>query len=206
MNKIQPLHFCPNDRKRHFSLNWVKCLILLMMASSGVNLRALSFEAEELVFSLNKGSWELDGLFHFANYSEEAISQTIFFPIPQDSLCLTPTVQKLEISDGDSLASCKMLHQGKGGFAFQLNMPGQHYCTLRIVYRQELLGNYASYIITTANAWGKPLQFASYLLQVNPRLTVTKLPFSQPKREGNSYYWEFRDFSPQTEFYLEFRE
>jgi hypothetical protein len=185
---------------------WAKCLLLLMMALSGINLSALSFEAEELSFSLDKGSWELDGLYHFANYRAEAISQTIFFPIPQDSLCLIPTVLKLELADGDSLASCKMLHQSKGSFAFQLNMPGQHFCILRIVYRQELLGNYASYIITTANAWGKPLQFASYMLNVNPELELTKLPFPKPRQEGNSYYWEFYDFSPQTEFYLEFGE
>lgn len=183
----------------------LKPMLLLLLALLSTCACALSFEAEELSFRLEKNFWEMDGLFYFSNLSEAPISQNIYFPIPEDSLCLHPKLITLEVSGEDSLANCKLLQQGKGGFTFLLSMPEKHFCTLRIVYRQLLLGDFASYIITTANAWGKPLQFASYKLDVARDLVITKLPFPDAVQNGDTYFWEFYDFTPSSEFRVEFK-
>jgi len=181
----------------------VKLLLSLLLTITCLGLAALSFEAEELSFKLAKGYWEMDGLFHFASYADEAVSVPIFFPIPADSLCLQPKLLALEVVE-DSLASCRLTQQTKSGLYFVVNMPPQHFCTVRIAYSQELLGKHASYIITTANAWGRPLNFASYKLMVDNGITVNKLPFPAQTQTVEGYYWEFYDFSPKGEFEIEF--
>jgi len=145
----------------------------------------------------------MDGLFHFANYAEYPSSTSIYFPIPEDSLSLQPELMLLEVVD-DSLATCRLVKQGKGGFSFVLDMPARHFCTLRIAYRQTLLGNTAKYIISTANSWGKPLAYASYVLEVGYGISITKAPFPPQQSCGNEYEWMFENFSPVSEFELEF--
>ncbi len=83
-------------------------------------------------------------------------------------------------------------------------MPARHFCSLRIAYRQTLRGNTAKYIISTANSWGKPLVYASYGLRVADGITVTKLPFPPQASYGSEYEWMFENFSPVSEFELEF--
>lgn len=181
----------------------MKLVLLVLLFCSAVSLGALSFEAEELVFTLQKGSWEMDGLFHFANYQEIEVSQAIYFPIPSDSLSLLPALLALEVIDA-SEASCQLIQQTRGGVSFMLSMPEKSFCTLRIAYQQSLLGNKAKYIITTANFWGKPLSYASYKLIVDSGITISKLPFAEQRITTEGYLWEFYEFSPQHEFELEF--
>lgn len=183
----------------------MKLFVLLSLAFLAASLSALNFEAEELSFSLEKGFWEMDGLFYFANYTAEPVSKVIFFPVPQDSLNLAPELISLGLSLADSLASCTLLNQFEEGFTFSLSMPEQHFCAVRIVYRQKLLGNTAKYIISSANTWGKPLRFASYSLRLGKGLELSKLPFANPVHKEGLLYWEFRDFRPETEFELQFR-
>ncbi len=181
----------------------MKYLLLIALCVLSSLLVGLSFEAEELQFTLSKGEWEMDGLFHFANYREIEVSQAIYFPIPSDSLSLQPALLALEVIDA-SEASCQLIQQTKGGISFMLSMPEKSFCTLRIAYRQSLLGNKAKYIITTANSWGKPLSYASYKLIVGSETTISKLPFAEQKITTEGYLWEFYEFSPQHEFEVEF--
>ncbi len=164
---------------------------------------ALSFEAEELQFTLKPGSWQVDGLFYFANFEETTFSGPIFFPVPVDSLSSKPELLTLEIAE-DSAGSCKLLSQGSTGFSFLLEVPELHNCTLHLVYSQQLKGNKASYMITSAKAWGNPLEYASYSLWVDPELTLTELPFPLQEKDEDTYRWEFYEFVPEHEFSLSF--
>jgi hypothetical protein len=181
----------------------VKPLFLLLLAVFCTGVFALSFEAEELQFTLNKGSWEMDGLFYFANYADSLVSSPIYFPIPEDSLSLHPEILALEVVE-DSLASCMLSSVRTGGFGFMLTMPARHFCTVRIAYRQELKGNTAKYIITTANTWGNALVYANYRLEVAEGITINRLPFSPQKYDDNAYHWEFQNFHPDNEFEIDF--
>jgi hypothetical protein len=182
----------------------VKITLLFLIAGFCTSCFALSFEAEELQFYLHKGYWEMDGLFHFANYADSTVSSPIYFPIPEDSLSLHPEILALEVVE-DSLATCMLSSLRTGGFGFVLSMPAKHFCTLRIAYRQVLKGNIATYIISTANSWGKPLGFAGYTLKVAAGISITKLPFPLQQHYGETYYWDFTDFRPECEFEVHFR-
>lgn len=181
----------------------MKLGLVLLLLLCALNLVALSFEAEELDFTLGKGFWEMDGLFHFTNYDDSTYIGAIFFPIPQDSLALHPELTQLEVVESGE-AKCKFIAQNEHGFSFQLTMPAKHFCTLRIAYRQVLKGNSATYIISTANSWDAPLSYAKYRLKLLDGITLTKAPFSLQSADNNVYTWEFTNFRPQTEFNLGF--
>ena len=181
----------------------MKWTLLVLAVLTAVNCLALSFEAEELDFVLRLDSLELDGLYYFANYADSGIEQLICFPIPVDSLCLEPELLKLEVVD-DSLAGCRLIEKGRQGFNFILAMPARSFCTLRINYKQPLRGNYARYILTTANGWGRPLPYARYSLKVADEVKLLSLPFPDSHGSGGRYCWEFGDFRPESEFDLKF--
>lgn len=181
----------------------MKWTLLILAVFAVVDCCALSFEAEELDFTLHLDSFELDGLYYFANYADSSISQVVSFPVPVDSLCLLPELLKLEVVD-DSLSACRLISKGKQGFSFVLSMPPRSFCTLRISYEQQLKGNYARYILTTAKGWGRPLPYAKYTLKVADEVKLLGLPFPDPQGSEGHYTWEFRDFSPETEFEVVF--
>lgn len=181
----------------------MRLLFVLFLIVSATYGAALSFEAEELQFTLQPGYWEVDGLFYFANYAETTFSGPIFFPVPVDSLSLAPELLTLEITE-DSDAKCRLLSQSRAGFSFNLEIPELHFCTLHLVYRQELKGDSATYIITSARAWGQPFEYASYDLRVDPALQITELPFPLQEYNDNCYHWEILDFTPDTEFRVRF--
>jgi len=181
-------------------MKWLLLSLAMLMAAPCL---ALGFEAEELDFTLHLDTWELYGLYHFANYDDHEVTQLILFPVPVDSLCLQPELLALEVVEGSG-CSCELLTQDENGLGFSLQMPEKSFCTLLINYKQELKGGRASYIITTANAWGRPLPYAKYTLHVGADVKLTSLPFPDPQGEEGLYYWEFTDFQPQQELEVGF--
>jgi len=181
-------------------MKWTLLILVLLVAMPCL---ALSFEAEELDFTLHLDSWELNGLYHFTNYADHEVTQLIFFPVPMDSVCQKPQLLALEVVEGNDCA-CELLNHDDNGFGFSLRMPEKSFCTVLINYTQELKGEHASYIITTANAWGRPLPYAKYTLHVGDEVKLTRLPFPDPQGAEGLYYWEFTDFSPQQELEVGF--
>jgi len=182
----------------------VKYAFLLLFLTGIIVLSALSFEAEELDFYLESDLWEMDGLFHFANYDSLSTKELIYFPVPSDSLCLPAKIQTLAIQDSNG-AEVTMLNQSKNGFTFLLSLPALSFCSLHINYTQALKSNYAKYIITTSNSWGRPLPYAKYTLHPGIKVQISSLPFPLQKQEERNYIWEFYDFTPDKEFEVTFQ-
>ena len=182
----------------------MKYAFLLLLLAEIMMLSALTFEAEELNFYLENDLWEMDGLFHFANYDSLSTHKLIFFPVPSDSLCLPPKIKAIAIQDSNG-AEVTMLNQAKKGFTFLLSLPALSFCSLHLDYTQTLKSNYAKYIITTTNSWGRPLPYAKYTLHPGINVQIRSLPFSVQKQEGRNYIWEFFDFAPEKEFEVTFQ-
>ena len=182
----------------------MKYFFLLLFLTGIIVLSALTFEAEKLDFYLESDLWEMDGLFHFANYDTVAVKELIYFPVVCDSLCLAVKIKTIAIKDSSG-AEVTLLKQTKDGFTFFLSLPALSFCSLHINYTQTLKSNYAKYIITTANSWGRPLHFAKYTLHPGINVQISSLPFPVQKQEGRNYIWEFYDFSPDKEFEVTFQ-
>ncbi len=182
----------------------MKYAFLLLLLAEIMMLSALTFEAEELNFYLENDLWEMDGLFHFANYDSLSAKELIFFPVPSDSFCLPPKIKALSVQD-DKEGAVTLLNQDKNGFTFLLSLPALSFCSLHLDYTQTLKSNYAKYIITTTNSWGRPLPYAKYTLHPGINVQIRSLPFPVQKQEGRNYIWEFYDFAPEKEFEVIFQ-
>jgi hypothetical protein len=175
----------------------------------------LSFEAESVDFSLTRDPgtgnplWQVDGVYSFSNLSSQPVSQAILFPVPSDSTVSEPYDLRLEwITPGDSLALFRDAIT-PNGFRFRLGMPARSFAQLRIAYKQVLYGNEASYILTSANQWGRPLPSAGFTLFIQAGMEVPEPPFPDPRAVstdlGTILSWEFLGFRPEGEFVARFR-
>lgn len=166
----------------------------------------LSFETEQLSFTVQDSLWHLEGEFGFLNSSPQKVRKTIVFPVLEDSLQSRAMCISVSVSTGDDNIPLPVYDIGPKGFCFSLQMPPESFQIIRIRYRQKLRAKQASYVLLSALSWGKALAYGSYELSLPQDLRLIKHPFGKPafrQTEGkNVYYWEFYDFMPEEDFEL----
>lgn len=186
-----------------------KLLILLLIclgsfspSSLQARQRGLSFETEQLSFTVQDSLWLFDGDFGFYNSSSQALDQAIYFPVPANETQSQAT--EVSVVMGEQQQILPVHGISPEGFWFQLTLPPQSFETVRIRYRQVFQGDRASYVLLSALTWGKPLPYASYRLRLPQGSTLLHLPFADPKISAQDgwdiYYWEFYDFVPEADF------
>ncbi|MCB5266174.1 MAG: hypothetical protein LHW41_08070 [Candidatus Cloacimonetes bacterium] len=161
----------------------------------------LSFETEQLSFTVQDSLWLFDGDFGFYHSGSQALEQAIYFPVPANETQSQANQVSVVIGEQQSLP---VFGASPQGFWFQLFMQPQSYETVRIRYQQVLQANKASYVLLSALTWGKPLAYASYSLHLPEGARLLHYPFADPEISaqdgGDIYYWEFYDFVPEANF------
>lgn len=162
----------------------------------------LSFETEQLVFTVQDSLWLFDGDFGFYNSGLQALEQAIYFPVPANET--QNPANQVSVVIGEEQRSLPVFGVSPQGFWFQLSMQPQSYETVRIHYQQVLHEDQAYYVLLSALTWGKPLAYASYSLHLPEGVRLLHYPFADPKtstQDGEDiYYWEFYDFVPEVNF------
>jgi len=82
---------------------------------------------------------------------------------------------------------------------------------MRVTYRQELIKNYARYVVTTTRAWGEPLRWARFEIRLpgDAELSNASYPFARDEpASGNEdtercYLFETTDFWPDRDLTFE---
>ena len=177
------------------------CLWLMFSAPLQARESGLSFETEQLSFTVQDSLWLFDGDFGFYHSGSQALEQAIYFPVPANETQSQANQVSVVIGEQQSLPVYGTSPQG---FWFQLSMQPQSYETVRIRYQQVLHANQASYVLLTALTWGKPLAYASYSLHLPKGARLLHYPFVEPEisvQDGEDiYYWEFYEFVPEVNF------
>ncbi|MCB5272053.1 MAG: hypothetical protein LHW56_09445 [Candidatus Cloacimonetes bacterium] len=162
----------------------------------------LSFETEQLVFTVRDSLWLFDGDFGFYNSGTQELEQAIYFPVPANETQSPAT--NVNVVIGEHQQSLPVFGASPQGFWFQLSMQPQSYETVRIRYQQALQANQASYVLLSALTWGKPLAYASYSLHLPKGARLLHYPFEDPQISAQDgwdiYYWEFYKFVPEVNF------
>ncbi|MCB5261391.1 MAG: hypothetical protein M0Q16_02190 [Candidatus Cloacimonetes bacterium] len=178
------------------------CLWGMYSAPLQARASGLSFETEQLVFTVQDSLWLFDGDFGFYNSGLRELDQAIYFPVPANET--QSPADQVSVVIGEQQQSLPVFGVSPQGFWFQLSMQPQSYETVRIRYQQVLRENMASYVLLTALTWGKPLAYASYSLHLPKGARLLHSPFAEPEisaQDGwNSYYWEFYGFVPEANF------
>lgn len=176
---------------------WVSFSAPLQARESG-----LSFETEQLVFTVQDSLWLFDGDFGFYHSGSQALEQAIYFPVPSNET--QKPANHVSVAIGEEQRSLPVFGVSPQGFWFQLSMQPQSYETVRIRYQQVLCENKASYVLLSALTWGKPLAYASYSLHLPEGARLLHYPFADPQisaQDGEDiYFWEFYEFVPEANF------
>ena len=158
----------------------------------------VSFFEEHIDFKLDSNFFSINGIYSFYNNSNDRVTQQIIFPFAVK----TTSVDSIKIID---LNRRKLVPYTLMVDAVSFNLTVQPKDTLdvNIFYRQKTSGK-NTYILTTTQAWGNPLDKAFYTLTVSREMTINSfsyIPDSVKVVENNCLYkWEKYNFLPEIDF------
>jgi hypothetical protein len=170
--------------------------LLLALAAAPAR-SALRFDAEVIRLEIRGDTLRVDGTYHFVD-PEHRPSTALFYPYPEDSLLGAAWTESLAWHPADD-APWQALpireRPERSGVGWLIRHDGAERFTVRTVYCQRLRTRYARYIVTTTNAWGRPLRSARFELMLPPgmELIESSFPF---EREGEIWVFSAEDFLP----------
>lgn len=172
-------------------------LILILCFAVPINLLAqqnLEFIGERIDFAINSERFTINGIYYFANNSEQEIKQTILFPFARntDSI-VAKRVYNLTYSE---MLSYQEL---KNAIAFKILVLPKDTVKVNIAYSQNTVRENI-YILESTQTWGQALKKADYSLTFDSSVQIDSLSLKSDSLDDNVYYWKRKDFYPEENF------
>ncbi len=165
----------------------------------------MDFYSESLTFRLQKGQFELDGLYYLRNNTETELRQALFYPFPD--IERYGEISYISITKEDDTTSM-LIKQTEKGAMFAVHLLPKQEAAYHIIYRQSLKSYEAKYIILTTQKWGKPFETADYRLEHPGNLKLTDISIlpdtSFYQNDRKIYLWQKNNFMPTVDFEFEF--
>lgn len=173
-------------------------LVLLAYPASLLAQHTVSFFEEHIDFKLDSSHFTINGIYSFYNNSQNSVSQQIVFPFA----ATTKTIDSIKVLD---LNAQRLLPYTlmASAVAFIITIPPKDTLDVNIFYRQKsAIKN--TYILTSTQSWGKPLDRAFYTLLTSTERAIDSFSYDPDtvKVVGNHklYQWEKHHFLPQYNF------
>jgi hypothetical protein len=159
------------------------------------------FHSEVIRMVVQPGRLSVHALYRFIS-SEESREWPLmlFFPYPQDSLMGKAEMALLEVATPEENWLRAGFTDSPDGRGARWRVPLLADTTLvRAIYHQDLLGDYARYIVTTTAVWKEPLEHARFeiFLPDSAQDPEFSYPFAPPATPGGPYVHETEDFFPE---------
>jgi hypothetical protein len=119
------------------------------------------FNAETIKIFVADEEVRVEGTYTFATPSSSPLIAGLFYPFPIDSTHTFPD-SILVISNGHTLPFRKV----ENGIFFNIRLTANDVTTVDVYYDQRCLDNTACYILTSTEAWTKPLERANFEIHV----------------------------------------
>lgn len=172
---------------------------LFVLVSIHLSAQKVDFYREELRFTVDSQWFYMQGDFFFARLSETVTDQNIGFPVPEGTMGLIDTFSVYDYQSQQYV----MTGRGRSGFKFNISFAQHDSVVLHIRYRQRIADTSLCYIITSVQAWGKPLRYAAYSLEVPHYAEVSGFSLTDPhtftSEKSRVYMWERYNFMPTTD-------
>ncbi|MBI4706121.1 MAG: hypothetical protein HY744_33925 [Deltaproteobacteria bacterium] len=118
---------------------------------------AVRFDSERIELHLGQTELEVRGRYVLAHDGERPTSIGIHYPFPEGALHPPPHYLAL---DGRVLTGFPA-----SGARFAVDLPARGTASFEVVYRQRHGDHSATYIVTSARRWGRPIRRAEFLLR-----------------------------------------
>jgi hypothetical protein len=164
----------------------------------------VSFTDEYIEFRLSESTFTVNGIYCFVNNTANRVSKEISYPFPVP-ISDIDSVHVFDIEQGRLLGFEKL---GQA-VVFRLNMLPDDTVKLNIFYRQKGVKDTIKYILTTTKNWGEPLKKVEYTFETEQYRTIRSFSYppdktSYPGHE-QKYFWSRKDFLPEKDFIVIFR-
>jgi hypothetical protein len=172
-------------------------LFLILSFAAPINLLAqqkLEFIGERIDFAINSERFTINGIYYFANNSEQKIKQTILFPFAKntDSI-IVKRVYNLTYSENLSYQELE------NAIAFKFLILPKDSVKVNIAYSQNTVKENI-YILESTQTWGQALKKANYSLTFDTSVQIDSLSLKSDSLDDNVYYWKRQDFYPKENF------
>jgi hypothetical protein len=163
---------------------------VIMADETGMGKRPVEFFAEQITLAVDDSAARIECEFHFRNNLSGQRNFPVIFPFYVDSQSLFPDYIDACIAGPDRRQlEVKILPERN---AAVINIPLAESTTIwRLQYRQRITGSMARYILTSTQAWGRPLEKATYR-------------FIVPKSFGEIVVWPQADSTADTGEFIEY--
>ena len=172
-------------------------LILILFCAIPLKLMAqqkLEFIGERIDFAINSERFTINGIYYFANNSQQEIKQTILFPFANNT-------DSIDVRRVYNLTHSKNLSYQKleNAIAFKVLIPPKDTVKVNIAYSQKTVTENV-YILKSTQTWGQALKKANYSLTFDRSVQIDSLSLKPDHLDNNVYYWEKQDFYPKENF------
>ncbi len=124
---------------------------------------SVDFFKEEITLSVNDSDVTVNGVYYFRNNTDKIGKFPVLFPFHVDSLSLFPNLIKAYIIDSATVNDLNYQKIRKANsISIAIPIKSQAVTIWHLDYSQKIKAPKARYIITTTNAWDKPLEEVTY--------------------------------------------
>ena len=174
-------------------------LFVFLLSSNSKAQNPVSFFAEYIDFILDSQYFSINGIYSFRNNSGKIVNQQILFPFAVK----TTLIDTIRVTDLNSQQMLNFIVMDSA-ILFTLKILPKDSTDINIFYRQKSSAK-NTYIITTTQMWGQPLEKAIYTLTTQKDLAINSFsynPDSMKISDSNKkiYLWKKYHFSPQLNF------
>lgn len=166
----------------------------------------VAFESEIIRIFIEPDSLRVEGLYHLRGVGDRQRVVNLNYPYPEDSKLGGARTDLLEArTDGPWIPlGFSEMPDDRGALWHVPINPGSP-VTVRTVYRQQRLSNYARYIVTTTRAWTRPLKHARFEIYLPSTVVPRKFSYDfQPGTGefGPCWVYEEKDFWPHRDIWV----
>lgn len=153
---------------------------------------AMRFDFEHIELRLTAVELFVHGRYVLANDGDQPARIGIYYPFPVDELHPSPHRVSL---DGHPLERWE-----PAGATFGIQLPARGTTTFEAEYQQKHGGNKATYIVTSARRWGRPIRRAEFVVRYPKALREVQVSYPADERRELASEVEHRfvrdDFMP----------
>lgn len=180
-------------------------LTILQSYSPKVLGQDLQFYREDIVFKVSADNVVTAAIYQFCNLGEKDFKAPLYYPFPENTRELIDSLVVIDVKT-DTIIPYR---EGRSGVLFPILVKAYGQAAYRVCYRQKLIEPEFTYILTSTETWGRPLEFANFELQVPVEISVDSLSYPPDsafiKNDIQYFFWKKKDFMPGRNFVIGFK-